>query len=258
MEDIKFKDSLTFWQDLFKEQKSLFYFFLIFVLISFFSFIWFLSSGSLVFAMFTIGFIIFALFSLAAFLVNHFAARNNVVLKDNNFTIPAFDFGNQALRAISEDGYFYDTKYNDFSLLSSYSNIKRIWRVSDEKEKQALDINKNWFNAKIFANTSILSVDIKNIINIIKNWKENDKIYDNLIKKCFIHRYVTDSNKVIGIEFKELKFRYPKMLAWEEKVSAINSVKDTLYNDFKDVIVYVSVAEPEKLIEELKTRINKK
>ena len=252
-EGIYFKDSLTLKQYIMNEARMPLFVFLFLI----FSALMLLILGvifSYVFAVFAVFMFIMSLFPVVAILLNYYGARNNIILKNDRLILPPFDFANRALRAFDGEGYFYDSKYNDFAVASFYNNINRVWRVFDKNEQELLDINKNQFNTQAFSNIGIFEVNIKALADIIQNYKNNDKLLDNLIKKCFVHRYVSYPQKAVCIEFKELKFKYPKLLDWEGK-TPLNSIKNVFWNDFKNVVVYVSVSEPDKLVKEIEDRI---
>jgi len=200
----------------------------------------------------------FDLLIILGYTITFAFGRDIIVLGENTFNIPNFKKGRDFIQTVEKGGYTFDHKQDNVLVLSDYCNIKKVWVVENHNEILKLTKNKDRDNTKDFTAIPIINVgtDPKTAIKIVDKYeKDKEKYHDKIVRAINYHN-VYDVKKTIGIELKKLEYRFPSIFPKKIQNSELSKVyKELLYPKLKNITVYVSVKDPEKVVEEIKKKM---
>lgn len=189
-------------------------------------------------------------------LIQYFISRTVIILDDNKIKIPGNGYNGFFFPGIDKyEGYWWQIKQQVLVISSKYSNISRVWQVKDESEIKDTQINRSIYNLNAIIGVGGISVRAGDIGGLYRDLVNKKPFGTESVQKACKYNYAFQPRGLIAIEFKEL----PLIITDSTKDILGNDLSNNLGKFFpvlKKQVIYLSIKNPEKFVEELSNRTN--
>ncbi|MBR9705417.1 hypothetical protein GOV14_00105 [Candidatus Pacearchaeota archaeon] len=198
-------------------------------------------------------------FSIVAYTLGLVLPKNVVLINEKSIQIPRSGWKGYHFPEFQGQGYEWVSTRKLLIVSSLLNNINNVYKVTDKKEKESVKKNRALYGLTVRINIGPFRMRIAEIPKIVKDWKEKKTFYLQIIKNAFKYNYAMDVNKTVAITFKKMEF---VKHAFEKQAFGGMGYK---YDEFmkkimpktENMTVYVSVEEPDRLVEAIKKRVGK-
>lgn len=189
--------------------------------------------------------------------LRYLTSLNIVKLNPKSLQIPSSGYHGFFYSDLQSEGYYIDSKRKVLIITSSYKNIDKIYKVEKKSEKEL--IKNSYLKYNIFFPLELKGskITIAELPVIYKDLMEKREYYINLIKNAVMYNYSKNPEKSVAIQFKSLPNFIPDFIKDDKNSDFVKFYKNFMPS-LEKPIIYVSLKEPDKFIEELNLRIKRR
>lgn len=190
-------------------------------------------------------------------LLSYILSRNVLILNEKGIQVPCPGYEGYFFPALQGEGYEWRSTRKQLLVSSTFKNIAKAYIVTDEKEKESIKTNRALYNVNAVLKVGGVSVRMAEIPSIIKDLTKDRPYYLESIKKAFMFNYAMDPSKTVAITFKKMQYYMHAFLRddFKKSMDAYEKIFRDILPKLDNLTMYVSVDNPEKLIQEINSRI---